>query len=384
MKRFSKTEVIIIGAILFVVGIAAKKVWISFFIGLPMIIISAVSILRNRKETENADKTSAESLEEPYKEPDIKNETVYEEAPADTKSDNNNSVKKEVVLMPKSDAIPLLRNKIIDKIGKTPSVTYELASLLLDDAARCFPVKASFCWDGAWFKLNLQTKKIFADVGTYPNQFGASRSDTFSLTAAEFNEKAKEFEMAGELQAMETEEDWQALFDEELENAIKNAKTILDEEKEKQKQAERAKYAIVIQDITEGTKPEMKYDKIVLRLNQRYGSSNVLLEKESDKYVLEYQRFATTLTGVENHKRVLSSEEAVWLERQVDNCIDSNDLSTWQSLPGGDRMSVEIYKNNTLETELNNVAPMNKYTDLKNLLENLAEYGSISKNEARF
>ena len=98
--------------------------------------------------------------------------------------------------------------------------------------------------------MNLQTKKIFADVGTYPNQFGASRSDTFSLTAAEFNEKAKEFEMAGELQAMETEEDWQALFDEELENAIKNAKTILDEEKEKQKQAERAKYAIVIQDIT--------------------------------------------------------------------------------------------------------------------------------------
>ena len=384
MKRFSKTEVIIIGAILFVVGIAAKKVWISFFIGLPMIIISAVSILRNRKETENDDKTSAESLEEPYKEPDIKNETVYEEAPADTKSDNNNSVKKEVVLMPKSDAIPLLRNKIIDKIGKTPSVTYELASLLLDDAARCFPVKASFCWDGAWFKLNLQTKKIFADVGTYPNQFGASRSDTFSLTAAEFNEKAKEFEMAGELQAMETEEDWQALFDEELENAIKNAKTILDEEKEKQKQAERAKYAIVIQDITEGTKPEMKYDKIVLRLNQRYGSSSVLLEKESDKYVLEYQRFATTSTGVENHKRVLSSEEAVWLERQVDNCIESNDLSTWQSLPGGDRMSVEIYKNNTLETELNNVAPMNKYTDLKNLLENLAEYGSISKNEARF
>ena len=118
MKRFSKTEVIIIGAILFVVGIAAKKVWISFFIGLPMIIISAVSILRNRKETENADKTSAESLEEPYKEPDIKNETVYEEAPADTKSDNNNSVKKEVVLMPKSDAIPPCETKLLIRSAK--------------------------------------------------------------------------------------------------------------------------------------------------------------------------------------------------------------------------------------------------------------------------
>ena len=117
------------------------------------------------------------------------------------------------------DAVAFLRAQIIEKVTNHPTVKYELSGLLWQEAAKCFP-KSGFQWDGAWFKLDLQTGKLLAEVSTYPNQFGACYSDSFSLSASEFNSIAKQFNMSKELQAFASEEDWAKLFDDSLKSVV--------------------------------------------------------------------------------------------------------------------------------------------------------------------
>lgn len=124
------------------------------------------------------------------------------------------------------DAVSSLRKKIIVEITKTPAVKYQLARLLWQDAATCFP-KSAFQWDGAWFNLDLQTGKLSAEVSTYPNQLGACREDYIPLSASEFNSIANQFNMGKELQAFKSDKDWTKLFDDSLKSAVFLAAEIL-------------------------------------------------------------------------------------------------------------------------------------------------------------
>ena len=119
-------------------------------------------------------------------------------------------------------AICSLRYKIITEITKNPSDKYQLASLLWQDASRCFP-NSRFQWDGAWFNLDLKTGKLFVDVSTYPNQFGVSYEDSFSLSATEFNRISKQFNMSNDLQIFNSDEDWKKLFDDSLKSVLFSA-----------------------------------------------------------------------------------------------------------------------------------------------------------------
>ena len=224
---------------------------------------------------------------------------------------------------------------------------------------------------------------MYADVSTYPNQFGATRDERYNLTAAEFHKKAIEFNMSEELRCMETDADWQELFDKDLQAAIENAQKILKVQQEKQEQAQRISNAIVIPDKFSAISPTMELEEILLELHQKYGSSSIWLIKESEKYVLKYWYSATYSSDSKKSERELSLMESAWVEQQVDDCLKNQDETTWQSLPGGDIMSVRIRIQNKSNIEIRNTTPLNKYYELKHLLQKLSNYGSFSETEIK-
>ena len=283
----------------------------------------------------------------------------------------------------KEQSIKSLRKDIIESVRKTLSTTYELASLLWDDAAKCFPNNGSFNWDCAWFKLDLINKKLYADLSTYPNQFGACRELRYNLTASEFHQKAIEHNMSKELQCMVTEVDWDALFDEELTATIDDVLRELDERRRKQEEEQRILKAIVIPDHYINIKPDMELDDIVLELHQRYGSTSVWLTKESEKYVLIYIYKSVYSFVTDDAQRELSQAEALWVEQQIGECINNDDKTTWHSLPGGDKMTVKIRKRNELCVEIDNEVPLKKYFDLQHKLQMLTVFGSFFETEKR-
>lgn len=274
------------------------------------------------------------------------------------------------------ETIRQLRKDIIQSISKTPATTYQFATLLWDEAAKCFPTPYSFNWDGAWFKLDLIKQELYADVGTHPNQFGASRDDRYNLTAAEFHQKAVAFNMSTELQSMETEADWKALFDEELTSAVAKARRILDEKKWEQQRRQQISHALVIPDEFLTKKTTMIFDELYINLDQRYGSRSVQLAKRNGKYTFNPNFFCA------DFQRILSPAESAWFEQQVKDCIQNQDATTWQSLAGGDRMSVKICAQGKVLVNLSG-SPLRKYTDLLDLLRNLEKYGSFTDTEAQ-
>lgn len=103
-----------------------------------------------------------------------------------------------------------------------------------------------------------------------------------------------------------------------------------------------------------------------------------MLIKESEKYILKY-----TSAHYGSCKREMSAMESAWLEQQVSDCIENEDQTTWQSLPGGDMMTVKIYKNFKPTVVLTNEKPFEKYLDLQHSLEKLVRYGSFTETEAK-
>ena len=277
------------------------------------------------------------------------------------------------------DAVSSLRKQIIAEITKNPALKYQLASLLWQDAANCFP-KSGFQWDGAWFKLDLQTGKLSADVGTYPNQFGASYEDSFPLSAAEFNRIAKQFNMSKELQAFKSDEDWAKLFDDSLKAIISSACATLQKKEDDRKSEEIKKHAVKIPAKYAKHTPDMCLSEITIEISQRYSSRSVKVSNANGNYQVVYVRNSHMSPSVDRYPRALSTAEAVWLEKQVEGTIKNPDESTWQSLPGGDTMNIVIKRNKGNDISLRGVKPIRKYSDLQNELEYLAQYGSISEH----
>lgn len=274
------------------------------------------------------------------------------------------------------NAVASLRDQIITEITKNPAVKYQLASLLWQDAANCFP-KSGFQWDGAWFKLDLQTGNLSADVGTYPNQFGASYEDSFPLSATEFHRIAKQFNMSKELQAFVSDEDWAKLFDDNLKSVVSSACATIQKQDEDRKNEEIKKNAVKIPAKYAKQTPDMCFSEIFLELSQRYSNGSVKVSNENGNYQIVYVRKSHMSPSIDKYSRVLSVAESVWLEKQVKSTIKNPDESTWQSLPGGDIMSIVIKRNNGKDITLGG-KPIKKYSDLQNELKKLVRYGSLS------
>lgn len=273
------------------------------------------------------------------------------------------------------NAVESLRNQIIAQITKNLAVKYQLASLLWQDAANCFP-KSGFQWDGAWFKLDLQTGKLSVDVGTYPNQFGACYEDSFPLSATEFNRIAKQFNMSKELQAFRSDEDWAKLFDDSLKSVVSSACATLHKQDEDRKSKEIKENAVKILAEYAKQTPDMCLSEITIEIRQRYSSRSIKVSNENGNYQIVYVRNSHMSPSSDRYPRALSAVEAVWLEKQVESTIKNPDESTWQSLPGGDTMNIVIKRNKGNDVSLRGVKPIRKYSDLQNELEHLAQYGS--------
>ncbi len=274
------------------------------------------------------------------------------------------------------EAVESLRKQIIVAVTKNPVINYQLSCLLWQDAATCFPNRG-FQWDGAWFKLDLKTGKLFAYVSTYPSQFGGSREDSFSLSAAEFHRIATQYRMRPELRAFQSDEDWAMLFNDELNTAIKSAFSIVQQKEEERRQEAIKRYAIKIPADYTKLSPNMWLSEVTIEISQRYSSRSINVTNENGKYQVVFIRNLHTSPDVDRYSRVLSASEAVWLEKRVENAINNPDQSTWQSLHGGDAMHITIKRKHGKNLSLGVVKPIQKYSNLLSEVENLAQYGSL-------
>ncbi|MBE6807809.1 MAG: hypothetical protein E7527_07420 [Ruminococcaceae bacterium] len=154
---------------------------------------------------------------------------------------------------------------------------------------------------------------------------------------------------------------------------IDQAQSALKEQQEKQKQEQRIFHGLVIPDELAGITPTMDLDMVRLELHQRYGMSSVFLTQKEGKY----------LVVSSGNKRELSPLEAAWVERQVKDCLDNESQETWQSMVGGDYMSVKICTTDTVLVDLFHKVPFKKYYELKHQLQTLATYGSLSESEKK-
>lgn len=270
----------------------------------------------------------------------------------------------------KHDSVKILRDQIIAEITKRPQTKYELTALLFGDAASCFP-NGPYRWDGAFFQLDLISRKLLVEVSTYPNQFGACQQDFFPLSPAEFNQIAKEYHMRLELQAFHSDEDWAMLFDDNLEAAISSACAALQKQEEERKNRQRKMLAVKIPSELSGLLPDMNISEVTIELIQRYGRSSIQIVNENGEYHIHSYR-----TSHASDLRILSSAEAKWLEQQIENTVSDPDDSVWQSLPGGDTMNIAIRWNHGKDISLRDVKAISKYVDLMGKLRNLSEYGS--------
>lgn len=274
------------------------------------------------------------------------------------------------------EAMTSLREQIIAYIAKNPVFEYELTSLFWDDAAKCFPRGGGFNWDGAWFKLNLQTKKLSAEVGTYPNAVGAYYSDRIALSAAQFHDIAKQFKMRKELQAFASDDDWAKLFDDRLNTAVSAACTALQKRDEERKKEAVKMNAVKIPEQYAKQAPDMCLSEITIEIYQRYSSRSIHVSNDNGHYKIVYTLRSHTSPQIDSYPRLLSAAESVWLEKQVENTIDNPDSSTWESLVGADMMNVLIKREKGKNISLQRAKPIRKFSDLQNALENLAQYGS--------
>lgn len=269
-----------------------------------------------------------------------------------------------------------LRNKIIAALKKRPCTEYELGCLLWGDASRCFPVSASFSWDNASLKLDLKTRKLYVKLSTYPNHLGACRESTEELSPSEFHQLLTKHHIFKSLLVFQTREDWDALFDDDLKAAVTEAVKTIEAENERRYQEERRNNAVRISNLLAQSVPAMDISKLEIKLDQAYATSTVRLTIDDGKYFL-WSCWESKLSASRTvHHSEPSQIESVWIEGSLNYTLLNSDNSTRESLIGGDMMTVNIIRGKK-KILLEHVKPIIKYSELKNQLQTLAEYGSI-------
>ena len=263
-----------------------------------------------------------------------------------------------------NDPVAVLRQRIIRELESKPSTTYAVGSLLWEDARDEFGAP----WDGAWISLDLETGRLSAELGTYPNQFGASRTDCFSMSAEAYHRLAVKHHFSRELQHFETDADWAGLFDDALRAAVARARAVLDRRNAEKAEANRTKYGV---SIPLNRTPKLDLQEVKLWLNQPYGYTRLRVTLSEGGY-----QMACALSDGKTYDRRADPAEAAWIEERVDAALNDPDGSTWQSLVGGDTLSVTIRRAGEAEALTRSGEPLRKYYDLLSDLERLATYGS--------
>lgn len=278
-------------------------------------------------------------------------------------------------------AAAILRQKIIASLQRQPSTTFELARLLWDDAKACtgsmtgmYPSAAQWV-DGIWFRLDLKTRKLYAKMSSYPNAFGASREDSCSVSAEEFHRLALEYQLNADLLPLQTSEDWAALFDDDLNNAIAAADTELSRREE----AHRKKNAVQIPAIFADRTPNMDIAEITYTLTQLYTITRIHLVNKGRCYHVHFESLSP-LSGAHKEQRFnLTCADGAWIEAQVEAALNNPDTSTWQSLAGGDRMKLVIRRKHGKSGAQHSGTPITKYTDLMDIIVKMAQYNYTQK-----
>ena len=197
------------------------------------------------------------------------------------------------------------------------------------------------------------------------------------MSASEFHRIATQYNFSLDLQQFETQEDWVRLFDDRLKAAVADALAKVRRQEEENSAKLREKYAVRIPSGSAAGAPKMSVKRVLLELNQMYGSGSLTLTRERGTYLLSYEFRCISTTNNRSLRREVSAAEAAWIEERIERAIKDPDASTWHSLPGGDTMNIDIQREWRGGVILWNVEPIRKYSNLLNDLENLVRYGSI-------
>ena len=331
---------------------------------------------------------------EPANEEQIKaEETVKAKEPLEPAAAVSAKKEQPVPVYSKEEAINSLRKKIIAYLEKEQKTQVHVATLMWKDAARCFPDSYAH-WDGAWFHIDLTYKehvKLYADVDTYPNQYGANRSERKNLSAQQMHEIVMEYKLyekpnplnlANELCFMKTQGDWDALRDKALLAATETTTRLIAEKEQREAEERRFNNAVVIPDQYAGRRPKLVYSEILLTLSQHFGGKGYAVTVEDGKYVMRWAFHMNPAKRSERGK-VLTDMQATWLEDRVQACLDDPGTKEWRSLAGGDFMVVKICKGKKVLVDIYPGKPLEKYMELHQTLEKLWWYGSLTEAEAR-
>ncbi len=264
----------------------------------------------------------------------------------------------------KQETMHKFRSNIIELLAKYPVKKYPLVRLLWDDAAACFP-GGPFRWDLAEFYLDLESHKLSAYTTMYPNQFGASPEHWFDLTPAEFHAIAVARDFGPRLRQMETEQDWESLFDDELNAAVSAALAKIREE-------ERLKMAVPIPKSFSDVTPKMNIIHIMLKQYTENWSNAVELTRENGSYALSSQDVHINPILNSNDVRTASPAESVWIEEQVMSAVTAPDRPTSHS---GAKMDLILETEQYREAK-EHVISLEQYKNLLYDLQKLTRWGS--------
>jgi len=146
-------------------------------------------------------------------------------------------------------------------------------------------------------------------------------------------------------------------------------------------EAVRLRHCVVIPEAMYTARPAMKYTDVAMTLDQRYGATTVTVCQSGGAYRAQIGGRSYLGQSPSGKTVTLTAAEAVWLEDRIQRALQDGGSSTFSSLPGGDRMSVDIRQGSQLLESSNMTAPLNKYVQLLSSLEQLVQYGSIRESE---
>ena len=270
-----------------------------------------------------------------------------------------------------------IREIVINTLRARKTYEVPLCSWLWGEAAARFPGGPHSGWEYAGIELDVKSHKLRVDLSRYPNQFGASEQDYESLSPEQFHAKAKDWGVPEQYWDMCTQADWDALYDERLNEAVAE----LDRIKAKEAEAVRLRHCVVIPEAMYAARPAMKYTAVTLNLEQRYGITSVDVSQYDGAYQVRINAISRLGPMSQGKAATLTAAEAVWLEDRVGKALQDGDCSTFSSLPGGDLMTVVIREGSRVLENRQLTAPLNRYVQLLNSLHQLAQYGSLRASE---
>ena len=320
------------------------------------------------------------TLADPHKDGNLSSVSKASIPPSASPRSNNNSKNEKPnitlansegeVLNEKVKMMSQLRAEIIEHLKRENSVVpYVLENSYVNDLENSFDSRRQ--WNRMHFDLDLKGKRLYVEVETYPNQFGACFTDRLNLTPDRFGEIANNNHFRKALQFLNTQNDLDTLFDQELTNTISEV-----QKKEETARKEAAKlYAVKIPEQFYSRSPKMNIKLLELNLMQMYGSTTVSLKRSEDSYHLEEIIIYRTGDESKFSERDLTQAESVWVEKMLKETLDNPDNSEWHSYVGLDKMNINI-QTASANLLLESIEPLNKYYDLMRILSDLSKYGS--------